>query len=873
MNPHERGIPIDSSDISSDAEPGASKDRSKLQLGIGGMSCSFCVGSIEKAYRRTPGVEKVSVSLSHQEGLITYDPDLVTETELRDRLLDIGYSIRDPDKLIRFAQEEAELRSARNRLLVAAAFSAAVLVLMVAMAAGLVRFQLLPLVLLTMALETVFIAGWHIVSMAWTSLRNRILNQHVLLEFGAIGALAGGILAMIFPEAFTLYEIFGPMTGVAEFFGAAILITTYHLLSGYTSLRLRTRTSQAVRQLLELRPDTARVVINGQEVDTPTEEVEVAAQVRIRPGESIPVDGVVVSGASTVDESLVTGEPIPAEKVPGDEVVGGSINQSGTLVVEVARVSEDSFLNQVARHVEEARALKPSILQLVDRILEVYVPTVLIIAAGSFLFWTVGGWLLFGEPEWARALFAALAVGVMGYPCALGMATPLALIRGGGIAAERGILMRSGEAFQVFGELTYMLFDKTGTLTEGRPVVVEVVADDPDEVLAMAAAAEAASEHPLGRAIFDAARERGIPVPDAAAFESHTGEGVEASVDGHRVLVGKMSFVVAQNDQLDRFGDQRRVLEEAGNTVIGVSVDGALAGLVAISDALKPDGAAAVAWLKRLGMTPVMLTGDNERTARTVAAQVGIEEIRAHVLPDEKALRIRELQDTGSRVGMVGDGINDAPALMQADVGIAIGAGTDIAIESSDVVIMGDRLGAVPDSYEIAVNSYRKTKQNLAIAFVFNGVGVLAAATGLVSPVFAMLAMILSVTGVLTNSFAGRLLRGERVTSGRADVADQLAEQRRHRHALHYDAEPDPPHRVTGSPQTVTLSVPDIHCAECATRIQGGLKHTDGVLEASVDVDTKQVSVRYDPQRITRNDVTERLKDLGYEPSTDTDIA
>ncbi len=770
-----RSAPDDAS-----APEGADDRRSaaKLQIGIGGMSCSFCVSSIEKAYSRLDGVDDVSVSLSHQEGLISYDPELVSERELKDRLLDIGYSIRDPDKLVRFEEENAELRSARNRLLVAAGFSVVVLSLMVAMAFTEIRFELLPFLLAAMALETVFVAGWHIVRQAIVSLENGILNQHVLLEFGAVGGLIGGAGAMLFPDSFTLSEIFGPMTGVAEFFGASILITTYHLLSGWTSLRLRTRTSQSVRQLLALQPDAARVVREDEEVEVPSDEVQVGDLVRVRPGESLPVDGVVREGASSVDQSLVTGEPIPEEKVAGDEVVGGSVNQSGTLLVEVTRVGEESFLDQVAHHVEEARALKPGILVLVDRILAVYVPSVLVIAGVSFLFWTAGAWLLFGEMEVARALFAALAVGVMGYPCALGMATPLALIRGGGMAAERGILMRSGEAFQVLGSLTHVVLDKTGTITEGKPAVIEVVARSGDEeALRLAAAAESSSEHPLARAIVDAARERGLEVPGAEAFTSHSGQGVEATIEGSRVLVGKPGFVEAEDVDLTPLRERFEALEAEGNTVVVVAADGEALGLVAIADTLKRDAAEAITHIRDTGMTPVMLTGDNERTARAVAAEVGIDEVFASVLPDEKAERIRSLQADGARVGMVGDGINDAPALMQAEVGIAIGAGTDIAIESSDVVIMGDRLGAVVDTYEIAVNSYSKTKQNLGIAFAFNGLGVPASATGLVSPVLAMLAMILSVTGVLTNSFAGRLLAGGRVTSGRDEVSRRLAEE------------------------------------------------------------------------------------------------
>ncbi len=856
------------------------------------MSCSFCTSTIDKAYRRVPGVDDVAISLSHQEGLITYDPDRVTPTQLKDRLREIGYSVRDTDKLVRFQEEEAELRKARNAFGVGAVFSTVIFVLMGVMVATTVMWPLLPFVVAAIAFVTVFVVGWHILQQAWTSLRNGILNQHVLLEFGALGGLIGGVGAMISPQTFTLYEIFGPMTGVAEFFGAATLVTTYHLLSGYVSLRLRTRTSQAVRQLLALQPDTARVVRDGRgegrdrapeggdlvEVEVTTGEVQAGELVRIRPGESIPIDGVVREGHSTVDQALVTGEPIPAEKVAGDEVVGGSINQAGTLLVEVTRVGEESFLSQVARNVEEARALKPGLLQLVDRILQVYVPTVLSIAGLAFLFWSLGSWLLFGEPQWARALFAALAVGVMGYPCALGMATPLAMIRGGGMAAERGILMRSGEAFQVFGELSYMVLDKTGTITEGKPEVVDVVAPgDDDELLRLAAAAESSSEHPLARAVVDAARERGLRVPAAEDFSSHTGSGVEAHVEGRIVLVAKPSFVTEQGIDLGPLRERLEALESEGKTTVTVAADNALLGLIAIADTLKADAAEAVARLKDLGMTPVMLTGDNARTAKAVAAQVGVDQVRAQVLPEQKAARIRELQADGSRVGMVGDGINDAPALAQADVGIAIGAGTDIAIESSDVVIMGDRLAAVPDTYEIAVNSYRKTKQNLALAFVFNGIGVPAAGSGLVSPVFAMLAMVASVTGVLTNSFAGRLLSGKRVTSGRKQVAQQLLEQRRrptqpqsgdaHEHADERLAQAEAAGSAPSSPgEQVVISVPDMHCDACAARIHEGLSRTKGLLRATVDVDAKTVQLRLDPEQLTVEAAEERLRDLGYEP-------
>jgi len=721
------------------------------RMKIGGMSCSFCVNTIRTAVGRLPGVDEVGVSLGHEEALVRYDPAQLDADRIRQTVRDIGYTVRDPAKVRTFEEEEAELRRERNRILVAAAFAAAsVLLLMSGWWMALVRIPLLPWITLALALATMFGTGRHIKRMAWASLRRGILNQHVLLELGAFAGLAGGLLGLFV----------NPIFPAPDFFAVATFITTYHLLSGYASLLVRTRSGQAVRRLLDLQPDTARVIRDGREEELPIDAVQAGDLVRIRPGESVPVDGEVVEGASAVHEALVTGEPIPAEKVAGDAVIGGSINRTGTLVVRVTRVGEESFLNQVARSIEAARALRPGLLALVDRILQVYVRGVLAVAAAAFAIWTIGPAVLSGGPDLTRATFASLAVLVMGYPCALGMATPLAMIRGGGMAAQRGILMRSGEAFQVMQDLRTVVLDKTGTITRGEPAVCEVVPASgtaPDEVLRVAVAAEASSEHPLARAVEEAAEQRGIEIAAVGDFRSHTGRGVEARLDGTRVLVGKPGFLAEEGIDVGALAERREALESRGQTVIAVARDGQLLGLIGIADTRKEDAREAVARMKAAGLRPVMITGDNERTARAVAAEVGIEEVLAHVLPDEKARRVRELQKAGQRVAMVGDGINDAPALTQADVGIAIGAGTDIAIESADVVIMGDRLGAVMDAYEIGRSSYAKTKQNLTLAFAFNGIGVPLAATGLVHPVWAMVAMVASVSTVLANSFGGRL--------------------------------------------------------------------------------------------------------------------
>ena len=749
------------------------------QFNVGGMSCSFCTESIEKAYRRTDGVADVDVSLAHEEVLVQYDDDQISEVEVKDTLRDLGYSIRDPDKEKRYEEQQAELADGKRRLVLAGSASIVVAALMGWMIVVMGRFESESLAMdlgaLALALGTMFGPGRYIKEKAYQSLRRGILNQHVLLEAGAFAGLLGGFLGLsVYPGFPTVH-----------FFAVSVFITTYHILSEYTSLIVRTRASQAVQNLLDLQPDTARRVTEDGVEEVPVDDLEVGDRVRVKPGENVPVDGEVVDGKSTIDESVATGESIPEEKSAGDEVIGGSVNETGTLLVEVTAIGEDAFLNQVAHEIEEARAMKPGVIQLADRVLRYFVPIVLTIAALAFAFWLVAPLAWGAGPNVQRGAFAALAVLVLGYPCALGMATPLALIRGGGEAANHGILMRSGDAFQIFPDVDRIVLDKTGTITVGKPAVSEVVGLDgtESEVLATAAGAEAFSEHPLADAILECADKRSVEYADPEAFDSVTGKGVRATVDGDDVLVGKPDWLAAEGIALSHVADEIERLQYRGLTVSGVardvrrsdapasqpeasaSGDGDLVGLIGIGDEIKADAAATVRRMHDAGITPVMITGDNERTAEAVAEEVGIDRVMADVLPDEKREEIGRLQEAGHRVAMVGDGINDAPALTQADIGIAIGAGTDIAIESAAIVLMGDRLGGVMDAHEIGRESYRKTRQNLGAAFAFNGIGVAAATTGLVHPVFAMIAMVLSVSAVLANSFAGQLLFSEGVNT------------------------------------------------------------------------------------------------------------
>jgi heavy metal translocating P-type ATPase len=794
----------------------------KLQVKIGGMACSFCVETIKKGLGRTDGVAEVNVSLAHEEALISYDPSLVTATTLTDTLRSLGYTVRDPNKVRTFEEEEAELARERDRLIVAGAAAWIGFMVMLLMWVGR-HHPLAHWFMAALAITIVFGPGLYILTMAWASVRRRILNQHVLMEIAAFAGLAGGAIGL-----------YNPIFKSYEFFGVSVFVAAYHILGGYTSLLVRTRASQAVKKLLSLRPPTARVVRGGIETEIPIAEVRKDDLVRVRPGEQVPVDSVVVEGASAVNESLVTGEPLPREKVPGHAVIGGSVNQSGTLLVRVTRVGEESFLEQVARHIQEARALKPGILLLLDRILNYFVPGVLAVALLAFVFWTFGAWALGGTPDWERAVLAALAVLVMGYPCALGMATPLAMIRGGGEAARQGILMRSAASFQTFKDVTVVVLDKTGTITHGEPRVVDVAPAHGftvDGLLALAASAEQVSEHPLGQAVVKAARARQLRLERVEDFEAVPGKGVRARVAGKPVLVGTLRFLEESGIETG-LAQPVAKREERAQTVVLVGVEGRAAGFIALADTAKPDAAEAIARFRAAGIEPVMITGDNERTALAVAEQVGITVVMAQVLPPDKAARVRELQRQGKRVAMIGDGINDAPALMQADVGLAIGAGTDIAIESADVVLVGERLSAAVDAYHIARRTYGKTVQNLSLAFSFNGIGVPLATTGLVMPIWAMIAMAASVTTVLLNSFSGRLI----------------------------------PQRKRPEPklEQVTLTVPSIHCMGCVMKIRDELSKLPLVAAVDGDPESKQVVVTMRNGHDGRTTVEEAITRLGH---------
>jgi len=871
-------------------EPSQVPGRRRIRTRIDGLHCSLCTGTIETAVGKLPGVYKVAVSLTHEQALVEYDPAIVQPTTIIQVLKNLGYTVWDPSKVRPYDEEERALVRERGRFLTALGMSIAAMglagypvnsawfplcvfsiasmvvfsfvvlrayglrwaltgsALFAALGTTIYTLQLkgvfgvaTPWLAGALALALIFGVGLHILRMGAMSLRRGILNQHVLVEFGAFAGLLGGVIGLAFRPAH--YP-------TVAFFSVAVMVLTYHIFSEWLSLIVKTRSSQAVKKLLDLEPDMAHVVRDGREHDLPLDEVRVGDVVRIRPGERVPVDGLIESGESDVDESLVTGEPLPVEKRPGDRVVSGSLNGYGTLLVRVTAVGEESFLRQVVRSVEEARALKPGLLHLVDRVLRVYTPTVLLTAAGALLFWLIVPWLAGAAPDLQRAMFAFLSVLVMGYPCAVGISAPLSIVRGAGDAAERGVLMRTGEAFEALRRVNHVVFDKTGTLTVGRPILRELIplACSEEELLALAAAVEVGSEHPLARAVVEEALQRKIELPEVREFRAVAGRGVEARLDGRRVLVGSPTFLMSQGVDLAPQGERIHDLESRGFTVIGVAVDGALLGLLALGDALRPDAALVVERLHHLGIRTSLITGDNARAARHFAHEAGIEEVHAQVLPGEKATLIRKLQEAGARVAMVGDGINDAPALMQADVGIAFGTGADISIESADVIILNKRLGAVLDAYEISRYSYRKMVQNVTLAFLFNGIGLPLAATGLLYPIWSMVAMAASVTSIFINSLWGR---GAYFFEAIKGVGQQVGK----------------PPNIAGSEPLAEVEwlVPNMVCEGCAEKISAALGSIAGVREVKPKVSRKRVLIRYEPRKVREQQLKEALGQAGYQ--------
>ncbi|MGI8425805.1 MAG: heavy metal translocating P-type ATPase [Actinomycetota bacterium] len=704
----------------------------QLELSVEGMTCGSCAARIQKVLARQPGVEDANVNLATNQANVTYVPASVTIAELQKAISKIGYSIKPiTGGHIQSDDHESDQQVWRTRVLISWPLAAAVMVmLLVDMHTPWVRWSAFVL-----TIPVQFYSGWPFLRTAWERTLKLSANMDSLIALGTLAAFF-----------YSTYELFG--MGDLYFDTAAVIIA-FLVLGRYLEARAKGRASGALTKLLEMGAKQARLVVDGIEKMVPADAVKVGDVVRVRPGEKIPVDGVVVGGYSAVNESMLTGESVPVEKSTGSKVAGATLNTNGVLTVEAERVGSDTALSQIVRLVAEAQGSKAPVQRLADQIAAIFVPCVIAIAALTF-----AGWWLAGNPT--EGFRAAVAVLIIACPCALGLATPTAIMVGTGRGAELGILIKGGEVLEKSNKVQTVIFDKTGTLTKGVMSLTDVVAldgQDELEMLSLAASAEASSEHPVAEALVKAAGDRGAEIRPAQDFESLPGMGVRSEIAGRTIFVGRRGLMAANALDLDPSLESAAAgLEANGKTAIFAGWSGKVRGVAAVADTLKENAADEVALLKARGLEVAMITGDNRATAQAIAQELGIDKVLAEVLPENKVEEVRRLQQGGRVVAMVGDGINDAPALVQADLGMAVGTGTDVAIESSDITLISGDLHAVVTALDLSQKTFRVILQNLGWAFAYNVAAIPLAAFGLLNPIIAGATMAFSSVSVVTNS-------------------------------------------------------------------------------------------------------------------------
>jgi cation-transporting ATPase V/Cu+-exporting ATPase len=711
-----------------------------VDFDVEGMTCGSCASRVQQVLGRLDGVREAQVNFATGRARVTIEPPGADVDVLAAAVARIGYGMAQvgegPTKgHDAAAEEDAARRRWLRRVVLAWPLALVVLGLSPMFPTGIAEEPWARWASLALTLPVQFYVGWPFLAGAARRARSLSANMDTLIAIGTLSAFT-----------LSLVELF---LGGELYFEIAALLIAFLVLGRYFEARAKGRAGQAIRALLELGAKEARVIRDGQEVMVPVEQVVVGDHLRVRPGEKIPTDGRVVDGASAVDESMLTGESVPVDKAQGATVAGATVNTSGVLTVVATAVGADTALAQIVKLVEDAQASKAPVQRLVDRISAVFVPVVLVIATFTFLAWT----LLGGDP--VKGIVAAVAVLIIACPCALGLATPTAIMVGTGRGAELGVLIKSVEILERSRKVTTIVFDKTGTLTKGHMALTDVVVNGPDEdgLLRWTGAVEADSEHPIGQALANAARERAGALPAVTAFEAVAGHGVRAEVEGTTVWVGRRKLMAEGGLILGEELEEAAVrLEREGKTAVFAGWEGEARGVLAVADTVKEEAAAVVAKLHGLGLQVVMITGDNARTADAIAAQVGIDRVLAEVLPQDKVSEVIRLQSEGQRVAMVGDGVNDAPALVQADLGVAIGTGTDVAIESSDITLMRGDLQGVVTAIELSRRTYRTILQNLGWAFGYNVAAVPLAALGLLNPIIAGAAMAFSSVSVVTNA-------------------------------------------------------------------------------------------------------------------------
>jgi P-type Cu+ transporter len=799
---------VATTDVDLNTHPGIDHIQERCTLAISGMHCAGCSSRIQQTLEQTPGVLAANVNLMTGSATIDFDPAKLSPAGLADVIRGTGYGAEIPpstDSAEAILDQEDEARAAETDTLrrkFGVSFAAALLTMIFSlpladetpsgMADPFMRLMM-PLTRLLRTLApwtervsadawrylllglTIPVVGWagrHFYLRAWSALRHRLADMNTLIALGTGAAFLFSVAMTVADDWFTRHGIIPQV-----YYEAVVWIIALILLGNLLEARAKARTWDALRRLIELRPATVRVVRRGEEQEIPIAELRVGDAVSVRPGETIAADGVVLEGASHVDESMLTGEPNPVSKGPGDQVVGATLNRNGAFRLRVTRVGQDTVLSQIIRLVRQAQGSRPAIQRLADRISAVFVPIVILLAVLTFFLWLNLG----PVPSYLHGLVAAVTVLIIACPCAMGLAVPAAVMVATGRGAELGVLIRGGESLEQTGEIDVVAFDKTGTVTEGRPSVtsVRVISGtgtlDEERLLQLAAAVERSSEHPLGEAVVLEAERRGIQLPRATEFETHTGKGVAGRVDGHRVAVGSAAFMHELGVETAAAQHAADEVASGGQTPVHVAIDARLTGLIAVGDRIKPSSSEAVQRLEELGLEVLMLTGDDHRTAEAVARATGIDHVMAELGPDGKLQEIRRLQQAGKTVAMAGDGLNDAPALAQADVGIAMGTGTSVAMEAGEITLMRSDLLGVADAVGLSRRTMRVIRQNLFWALIYNVVGIPIAAGVLypkfgilLSPAIAAAAMAASSVSVVSNSL--RLRKYQSVTAYRSRV-------------------------------------------------------------------------------------------------------
>ncbi len=734
-----------------------------LSLPVEGMTCASCVARVEKALKKVEGINEVNVNLATEKVTLSYDPALTDVSKFTRVVEDAGYKLLAPSENKESAEPEEfesasdirhkeSYRKLRNEFIFSAVLSIPIMIVSMLMMTGWFR-NLVPLtmeevnkLLFLGSTLVIFISGKRFFSSSWKIAKHFSADMNTLVAVGTGTAYLYSTIAVLFPELLNITDKGGHI-----YFDTAVIIITLILMGKLLEAGAKSKTSSAIKKLLGLQPKTARVLRNSQQTDIPIKDVVSGDLIIVRPGEKIPVDAFIIEGYSSIDESMITGESIPVEKTTGAKVIGGTINKNGSLTIKAEAVGKDSVIARIVKLVEEAQGSKAPIQSLADKVASVFVPTVIGIASITFL-----AWYLIGGIPFTAAMLNFIAVMVIACPCALGLATPTAIMVGTGLGASNGIMIKNAESLERLNSVTTVIFDKTGTITIGKPVVTDIITKngtDEDTLLQAAASLETKSEHPLGIAIVEYASARNIELKEVSRFNSLTGSGIEAGFDDSKVLIGNLSLMKEYGIDIDgETSAQIETLSAEGKTTILVSFDNKISGLIAEADVIRGETAKVISRLKKKNIHTVMLTGDNKGTAEAIAREAGIENVYSEVLPSDKAEIVKKLQSAGEVVAMVGDGINDSPALAQADVGIAIGTGTDIAIESADITLINGNIKEVLSTLKLSAKTINTIKQNLFWAFIYNVIGIPLAALGLLNPMIAAAAMAMSSVSVVSNS-------------------------------------------------------------------------------------------------------------------------